>query len=105
MSAPQSDKAGIRQVIRALRKAGYTLTGGHDGEEFFEVPADISEDKLIDQYLTVCDSSTLHTWKDDAEPKNSHVLFVLGNDPEEVVCDHGASLSPVLDPLTEGWWE
>lgn len=103
MSAPSSDKAAIRQVIRALRKAGYTITGGHDGEDFFEVAADVSEDTLIDDYLTVCDDSTLHTWKDGEG--NSHVYFVLGNDPEEVVCDHGVSLSPVLDPLTEGWWE
>lgn len=103
MGAPSSDKAAIRQVIRALRKAGYTITGGHDGEDFFEVAADVSEDTLIDDYLTVCDDSTLHTWKDGEG--NSHVYFVLGNDPEEVVCDHGVSLSPVLDPLTEGWWE
>lgn len=105
MGAPSSDKAAIRQVIRALRKAGYTLTGGHDGEDFFEVAADVSEDTLIDDYLTVCDDSTLHTWKDDADPKNSHVYFVLGNDPEEVVCDYGVSLEDVIGPLTEGWWE
>lgn len=43
MSAPSSDKAAIRQIIRALRKAGYTLTGGHDGEDFFEVAPDVSE--------------------------------------------------------------
>ena len=103
MSAPSSDKAAIRQVIRALRKAGYTLTGGHDGEEEFEVPADISEDKLINDYLTVCDDSYLYTWKDGEG--NSHVYFVLGNDPEEVVCDHGMSLEPVLGPLTESWWD
>lgn len=102
MSAPSSDRAAIRQVIRALRNAGYTLTGGHDGEDFFEVPADASEDVLIEN-LMACDSSTLHTWKGDAEPKNSHVYFVLGNEPYEVVCDHGVSLSPVLDPLTESW--
>ena len=102
MSAPSSDKAGIRQVIRALRKAGYTLTGGHDGEDFFEVPADASEDVLI-EHLTACDDSTLHTWKDGE--RNSHVYFVLGNDPEEVVCDYGMSLEPVLGPLTESWWD
>jgi hypothetical protein len=103
MSAPSSDRAAIRQIVRALRKAGYTLTGGHDGEDFFEVAADVSEDVLIDQYLTVCDSSTLHTWKDGEG--NSHVLFVLGNDPEEVAADWGVSLSPILDPLTESWWD
>ena len=103
MAAPSSDKAAIRQVIRALRSAGYTITGGHDGDYFFEVAPDVSEDVLINDYLTVCDDSTLHTWKDGEG--NSHVYFVLGNDPEEVICDHGVSLSPVLDPLTEGWWE
>jgi DNA-binding response OmpR family regulator len=102
MGAPSSDKAAIRQTIRALRKAGYTLTGGHDGEDFFEAAPDASEDSLIAD-LMACDSSTLHTWKDGEG--NSHVYFVLGNDPEEVICDHGVSLSPVLDPLTEGWWE
>lgn len=103
MSTPDSDRAAIRQVIRALRKAGYTLTGGHDGEDFFEWPkrGKASEDWLIDN-LTACDDSTLHTWKDGEG--NSHVYFVLGNDPEEVVCDYGVSLEPVIGPLTEGWW-
>jgi hypothetical protein len=100
MSAPSSDKAAIRQVIRALRKAGYTLTGGHDGEDFFEAKPDESEDSLIAN-LTACDSSALHTWKDGE--RNSHVYFVLGNEPFEVICDHGVSLSPVLDPLTRSW--
>lgn len=103
MGAPSSDKAAIRQIIRALRKAGYTLTGGHDGDDFFEVAADVSEDVLIDEHLTVCDESTLHTWKDGEG--NSHVYFVLGNDPEEVACDYGVSLEPVIGPLTESWWD
>ena len=103
MSAPSSDKAAIRQVIRALRKAGYVITGGHDGEDYFKVDPDVSEDTLIDDFLTVCDESTLHVMT--TQGIESFVWFVLGNDPEEVVADHGTSLSEVLDPLTEGWWE
>jgi hypothetical protein len=34
----------------------------------------------------------------------SHVYFVYGNDPEEVACDYGVSLEPVIGPLTESWW-
>lgn len=102
MSAPKSDKAAIRQVIRALRNAGYVITGGHDGEDRFTVAPDVSEDVLIDDYLTVCDDSTLYVRTPDGW--ESFIYFVLGNDPEEVVCDHGVSLSPVLDPLMEGWW-
>lgn len=99
--APSSDKAGIRQVIRALRAADHVIIGGHDGQDFFEVEPGASEDSLIES-LMACDSSTMHVQLPNGS--NSHVLFVLGNDPEEVICDHGVSLSPVLDPLTEGWW-
>ena len=108
MTAPSSDKAAIRQIIRALRKADHVITGGHDGEDFFEVAPDVSEDVLIDEHLMVCDDSTLHVDLPLAEGKatreSSFVYFVLGNDPEEVACDYGVTLEPVLGPLTRGWW-
>lgn len=103
MTTPSSDRAAIRQVIRALRAADHVIIGGHDGEEEFTVSADgkTSEDWIIDN-LMACDDSALYVRTPDGAA--SHVYFVLGNDPEEVVCDHGVSLSPVLDPLTESWW-
>ena len=102
MSAPSSDRAAIRQVIRALREANHTITGGHDGEDYFDVAPTEDEDSIIEN-LMACDSSNLFVTLPDGSTSN--VFFVLGNDPEEVVCDHGVSLSPVLDPLTRGWWE
>lgn len=102
MGAPSSDKAAIRQTIRALRKADHVIYGGHDGEEEVSYAPDASEDAIIAD-MTACDSSTL--WVRLPDGSESFVFFVLGNDPEEVICDHGVSLSPVLDPLTEGWWE
>lgn len=101
MGAPSSDRAGIRQVIRALKAADHTITGGHNGEERFKCSNATSEDDVIAE-LMACDSSTLYVRLPDGS--TSHVFFVLGNDPEEVVCDHGVSLSPVLDPLTQSWW-
>jgi hypothetical protein len=101
MGAPSSDSAAIRQVIRALRKADHVITGGNDGEEDFTATPDESEDSLIAN-LTACDSSSLYVQLPDGS--GSFVYFVLGNDPEEVVCDHGTSLEPVLDPLTASWW-
>lgn len=50
-----------------------------------------AEDVLI-EHLMACDDSTLHTWKDGEG--NSHVYFVLGNEPFEVACDYGVSLEP-----------
>lgn len=110
MTAPSSDRAGIRQVIRALRRADHVIIGGHDGEDFFEVESDVSEDVLIER-LTACDSSTLHVLLPAGTSRhvenghrNGHVYFVLGNDPDEVICDHSVNLGVVLDPLTESWW-
>lgn len=100
MSAPSSDKAAIRQTIRALRNAGHVITGGNDGQDDFTATPTETEDSLIAN-LTACDSSHLYVRLPDGTA--SHVFFVLGNDPEEVICDHGVSLSPVLDPLTDGW--
>lgn len=99
MSAPSSDQAAIRQIIRALRAAGYTLDSVNDGEE--DVPVK-TETEAIEAIMAV-DCATLYV--DHPTKRSSHVFFVLGNDPEEVACDYGVSLSDVIDPLTESWWE
>lgn len=99
MTAPSSDRAGIQQTIRALRAAGYTLVEVFNGDE--NVPVK-TETQAIDAIMAV-DDATLFVRTPEGD-YNPWVRFVLGNDPEEVICDHGESLSPVLDPLTESWW-
>lgn len=98
MAAPTSDEAGIRQVVRALRGAGYVLDRVYDGEE------DVNVDTVTEaiEAITAVDEATLYV--DHPDQPSSFVFFVLGNDPDEVVCDHGVSLSPVLDPLMERWY-
>lgn len=100
MSKPTSDKAGVRQVIRALKAADCTGFVARDGEN--EDLTSDSEDALI-EHLMSCDEGVLFATLPSGA--TSHVLFVYGNDPEEVAADWGVSLSPILDPLTEGWWE
>ena len=102
MSAPSSDKAAIRQTIRALRRADHVIYGGNDGEEEVVYKPNASEDDIIAD-MTACDDSTLYVRLPDGT--ESFIYFVLGNEPEEVICDHGVSLSPVLDPLTSAWWD
>lgn len=109
MSAPSSDKAAIRQVIRALRKANHTVTAATDGAgETHRFAPDALEEAIIAE-VTSCDDGTLHVRLPGDGPlkerERGWIYFVLGNDPEEVVCDHTVNLSPVLDPLTEGWWD
>lgn len=100
MSAPGSDTAAIRQTIRALRKADHVITSVNNGAEYTAFAPDASEDAIIDE-ATATDGATMHVRLPDGA--RSFVLFVLGNAPYEVICDHGVSLSPVLDPLTDGW--
>lgn len=98
MTAPESDKAAIRQTIRALRAAGYGLASVYDREEDTEVTTETEALKLI----TDLDDAYLFVRRDG---KRSWVRFVMGNDPDEVIADHTVDLSPVLDPLTDKWFE
>lgn len=99
MSAPSTDKAGIRQIIRALVAADITLLSVDigDGEE-----AVTSEAQALDE-CTAGDEAWLVVRLADGDT-TGWIRFVLGNDPEEVVCDHTVNLSPVIDPVTEKWW-
>jgi hypothetical protein len=100
MAAPKSDEAGIRQVIRALRAAGYTLVEVFDGED--NVP--VKNETEAVEAITAVDDAHLFVRTPDGE-YNPWVRFVMGNEPEEVVCDYVLTLSHVLDPLTERWIE
>lgn len=97
MSAPSNDRAAIRQVIRALKAAGYELDYVSDQEEGVFVK---TETEAIEAIMAV-DDAILYVFR--GEEPNRWVRFVMGNDPEEVAADWTVSLSPVLDPLTEGW--
>lgn len=100
MSAPSSDRAGIRQTVRALKSAGYRPAQVNDGEETISV-TDCGEAKIIEA-LTATDQSWLYVTGADGT-QSSWVYFVLGNDPEEVVCDYSTDLDPVIEPLYDKW--
>lgn len=97
MTAPSSDTAAIRQIIRALKAADHTLLAVDDGEETIKVSA---EQEALDA-ITAVDCAFLHVTLPDAD--RGYVFFVLGNDPEEVAADYTINLEPVLDPLTRSW--
>ena len=100
MTAPTSDKAGIRQVIRALVAAGHTLDSVNNGDEDEPVT---TEAQAIEE-ATAADSASLYVR--DSTGHRAGVFFVLGNhDPVDLVADWNMSLDPVIGPLTEGWWK
>jgi len=97
VSAPESDSAGIRQVIRALRKAGWELAYVENGEETERVK---TEPEAV-EIATATDLAWIHFSRGD---ERGWVFFVLGNDPEEVVNDYTTNLDPTVDELTRSWW-
>lgn len=100
MSAPSSDSAAIRQIIRALLAEGYTLVEVWDGEE--TVP--VTNETTALAAVTAVDDATLFVRTPDGQ-YNPWVRFVMGNEPFEVAADWIDTLSHVLDPLTSSWDE
>jgi ABC-type uncharacterized transport system ATPase subunit len=97
---PDSDSAAIRQIIRALRNAGWQLHCVHDGEGSTPVS---TETEALDA-ITAVDAATLVVLSGVNATDHGHVLFVLGNEPFEVAADYTTNLSAVIEPLTNSWW-
>lgn len=102
MAAPSTDKAAIRQVIRALKAGGWSLTGVDDGGDYVTIGND-SETEAIEAIMAV-DEATLAVHRNvEGGRASAWVWFVMGNEPFEVVADHSTDLSPILDALAESW--
>jgi hypothetical protein len=98
MAAPTSDKAGIRQTIRALRNGGWELDSVWDGEESIPVT---NESEAINAIMAL-DMAHLYFKHDESE--YGFVYFVLGNEPDEVINDYTVNLSSVIEPMTDVWY-
>jgi hypothetical protein len=98
MSTPTNDRAAVGQVLRVLKAAGYKLQHVDNGEENVKVA---TATEAIDAIFEV-DNAWLYVLDTDTGAQG-WVFFVLGNDPEEVVCDHTVNLSDTLDPLLDSW--
>lgn len=97
-TTPTSDRAAATQIIRGLIHKGWRLDRVYDGEEDISV---VTVGQALAAIFAV-DDAYLHV-RLPATGDTGWVRFVLGNDPEEVVCDHTVNLSPVIDPIMDGW--
>lgn len=99
MTAPSSDSAAIRQIIRALKAAGYRLDYVNNGEESVGIEY---EQDAIDAIMEV-DMAWLYVSQPGFAAGGSYIFFVMGNSPEEVAADYTLDLEHVLEPLTDRW--
>lgn len=100
MGAPSSDRDGIQQTIQALRAKGWHLVEVYDGEETIPVAIDT---EAIDAIMAVDEATLVVAEGTPHGGQRGWVFFVLGNDPEEVICDHTINLSAAIDPLMDSW--
>jgi len=99
MSAPTSDRAGITQTIDALLAGGYHLVAVNDSEE--RIPVETKAEAL--EAIMGVDDAVLIVAEGTPTGPKGWVRFVLGNDPDEVICDYTISLDSVIDPLMDRW--
>ena len=100
---PSNDHEAITLILEGLSQKGLTIT---------EVMDDTwcPDERTV--VTTVQDAIDLACGVDEAyvyvltpDDQNGWIRFVLGNDPEEVVCDHTVNLSEFIDPIVNPWWE
>lgn len=98
-AAPATDEDAIRQILRALRLAGYGLITVDNGEERIPVRTDDAAFAAINEV----DNASLRVVHNVRAASVGYVWFVLGNEPFEVAADYSANLAPVIEPLTDRW--
>lgn len=100
MNTPTTDREAATQIIDSVLAAGWGLLFVHDGEEDVHVN---TRDEALEAIFAV-DMAHLfaqHTGTDNT----GWIWFVLGNEPDEVVCDHTVNLSNAIDRVTDRWWD
>lgn len=89
-------KPEVASLIHRLRKAGFTIDSGNNGEEVFHwfsmKPAEFIRE------LTACDEATLRVLSPD-RARMLTIWLVFGNCPGEIVADY--HLHEDLDKVTE----
>lgn len=99
---PKTDREAISLIIDGLIERGCVPTMVRDGAS--EDHPYITKEDALDN-LTSCDESVLYVaLPAGADRGSSHIYFVLGNEPREVACDFGVSVSEFLEPIMNPWW-
>lgn len=100
---PSNDREAIALILYGLEQRGCKVTEvAQDTWEPDDLTPVTSVSEAVDLVMEV-DEATVYVDRPDGG--GSFIYFVLGNEPEEVACDYGVSLSEFIDPITDPWWK
>jgi len=99
VNLPKTDREAVTILLTALADSGCKFDTVAD--EFDIVPVD-SVAAAVDSVMAV-DNACVNVTTPQGE--NGWLYFVLGNDPEEVLCDHTQNMSQYVDPICDSWWD
>lgn len=100
---PSNDREAITLIMQGLAEHGIMPVSVNYGDGHEPVS---SIEEAVEEATAADEANVLFSIPAGlADRDSSFIYFVLGNDPEEVACDYGVSLSPFLDPIVEPWWE
>lgn len=95
---PATDRDAVREILDALVAANWVVHRlVYDDGEVCEEPL-TTVDEVMQQVFSV-DICYVHSHFVDY----GWMMFVLGNDPEEVLADYTVNLEPVVGPLQDKW--
>lgn len=89
----------VKSILKIARDHGLTIKNVSDGEETFSTE-DINEAAKI-----VCSVDEASVYFADPQGKRVWCFIVLGNSPEETICDHTCNLfmEKAADEFSKKW--
>lgn len=100
---PSNDREAITLVLEGISQKGVTITEVMDDTWCPDERTQVTEvQEAID---LCCGVDEAYVFVELEDHSTGWIRFVLGNDPEEVVCDHTVNLSEFIDPIVTPWWE
>jgi hypothetical protein len=95
----------VNSLLNRFQKAGYKIVHVNDGEEQHLISKDLSNlnaRKQASEFITSVDNSWVNLIKENQQV----VLFiVLGNDPDEIVCDYtdNEEVESIVEAFEDQW--
>lgn len=100
---PANDRDAVREILTAVTKNSWTVQKVQysDGEFAEDITPESTVEAVLEEVFAV-DISYVHVRRTFTD-YYGWMMFVLGNDPEEVLADYTINLEPEVGPLHDKW--